>query len=113
MNSILNTIKKMIGYEEDYTPFDTEIIVHINSAFRRLNQLGVGKTRFSISDEAATWGDFLEDASAFEEAKTYIYLYVKLLHDPPGNSFLVSNIKEEMKELEWRMNVDADSLEEL
>lgn len=110
MESILDTIKMMIGYEPDYTPFDTELIELINSSIRKLNQLGVGKSKFSITGSTETWQDFLgESCDLFVDAKTYIFMNVKLLHDPPSNSFIVNIYKEELKELEWRMNVDYET----
>lgn len=110
MDSILDTIKLMIGYETDYTPFDTEIITLINSSLRKLNQLGVGVSNFVITGRDETWQDFLkDDISRFSDAKTYIFIDVKLLHDPPSNSFIVSCFQDEMKELEWRMNVDHET----
>ena len=110
MDSILNTIKLKIGYEPDYTPFDTEITDLINTALRRANQLGVGKPNFIITGPDETWQDFLGDnVLLFADVKTYIYIYVKLIHDPPSNSFLITNLKDEMSELEWRMNVNHET----
>lgn len=114
MDGILDTIKLMLGYLPDYNPFDVEITVHINSAFRTLNQLGVGKQGFLITGSKETWEEFLGDQlGSLDNCKTYIYLYVRLLHDPPTNSFIVTKFNEEMKELEWRMNVDAETPSEV
>lgn len=111
MDSILRTIKKLIGgvEDDDFTGFDTDLIVHINSALRILNQLGVGVSGFNITGLDETWTDFLgEDESILSEVKTYVYLKVKLVFDPPANSFTQQSIKDEIKELEWRMNVEVD-----
>lgn len=109
MDSIFDTIKLMLGYAVDYTPFDVELIGLINSSIRKVNQLGVGLQNFIITGRSETWDDFLKDTlEMFATARTYIFLNVKLLHDPPTNSFLITNIKDEMKELEWRMCVDSE-----
>lgn len=108
MNSILYTIKKMIGFDPEYNQFDTDIIVYINSAFSILKQLGVGpKEGFSISDETAVWSDFTTDVS-LEMVKTYIYFKVKVSFDPPSSSFALDSIKNQISELEWRMNSVVD-----
>ena len=105
-NSILNTIKAMIGIEIEETAFDNDIIVHINTVFFILNQLGVGPTEpFIIRDEYATWDNFISDSTNLESIKTYIYLKVKLLFDPPLNSSVIESMKNTINELEWRLNV--------
>lgn len=109
--SILNTVKIGIGYEPDYTPFDFELILYINSVLRTLNQFGVGENRFSVTSDKETWVDFLGTtvgADKFSEVQTYTILKVKLMHDPPSNSFLIDSINKNILELEWRMNVDAE-----
>lgn len=108
--SILTSIKKLLGPEEDYTHFDTDIIIHINSAFMNLNQLGVGpKGGFTIEDKEAKWEDFiLDDRKDIEGVKTYVYLKVRLIFDPPQMGYLVEAIKDQIKELEWRLNVQAE-----
>lgn len=110
MDSILISIKKLLGIEEDYTHFDIDLIMHINSAFMVLNQLGVGPTEgFSISDETATWSDFIsEDNKNFEGVKTYVQQKVKLVFDPPLSSAVIDSMKETIKEFEWRLNVAAE-----
>lgn len=105
-NSILNTIKEMIGIEIEETAFDNDIIVHINTVFFILNQLGVGPTEpFIIRDEYATWDNFISDSTNLESIKTYMYLKVKLLFDPPLNSSVIESMKNAIDELEWRLNV--------
>jgi len=108
--SILETISKLLGVQvsEDY--FDPDIMVHINSAFNELCQLGVGpNTPFRITGTDETWEDFMTNVSDFENVKTYIYLYVRLIFDPPTSGFVTDAIKARMAELEWRMYVQADN----
>ena len=108
-DSILTSVKKMLGIAEDYTFFDADVLMHINMVFMVLYQLGVGpSTPFSISDNSATWSDFLGDATDLEGVKTYIYLKAKLVFDPPQSSAAMEAIKENIKELEWRLNVAVD-----
>lgn len=112
MESILTSIKKLLGITEDYEHFDTDIIIHINSVFSILTQIGVGsETGFSISDKTATWSDFITDSTNLEMVKTYVYLKVKLLFDPPLNSSVTASIEKTISELEWRLNVAVDPKE--
>lgn len=109
MESILTSIKKLLGIHEDYEHFDTDIIMNINSAFMDLRLLGVGPTEgFSIEDEGAVWTDFLGDATDLEGVKMYIYLKVKLIFDPPQSSAVLSKYDEKIRELEWKLNVTVD-----
>ena len=110
MESILTSIKKLIGITEDYKHFDTDLIIHINSVFMILSQMGIGPDNgFSISDETTTWEDFLpSDNKNFEAVKTYIYLKTKLVFDPPQSSSTMEAIKQTISELEWRLNVEAE-----
>lgn len=108
--SILNTIKTMLNIPIDgsYAVFDNDIITHINSAFMTLKQLGVGpEVGFHIDDHTKNWSEFI-DESRYNEVKTYVYLRVRLLFDPPGTSFHVEAIKEQIKELEWRLSVERE-----
>ncbi len=108
ITSILTSIKKALGIEEEYTHFDPDIIMHINSAFFVLHQLGVGpETPFSIKDKSATWDEFI-DADKLELVKTYIYMVVRRAFDPPSNSAHLNALSEMIKEYEWRMNVEVD-----
>jgi len=112
MENILTSIKKMLGITEDYTYFDQDLIIHINSALAILTQLGVGPPGgFSIQDEGATWSDFLSDASKLEFVKSYIHLKVKLLFDPPLSSAVIESMNRMLSEFEWRIQVEADSEE--
>lgn len=107
--SILNSIKKLLGPTETYNHFDTDIILHINSALSVLTQLGVGpKTGFSIADASAVWGDLLGTDERLMMVKTFVYLKVKLVFDPPQNASLAGELEAEMKEYEWRIMIAAD-----
>lgn len=109
MNSILTSIKKLLGITEEYEHFDQDLIMHINSVFMILNQLGVGPEEgFSITGKSETWDEFTEDNLSIESVKSYIYLKVKLLFDPPTSSAVIESINRMISELEWRLNVSAD-----
>ena len=108
MESILTSIKKLLGITEDYEAFDTDIIIHINSALMVLNQLGIGEEGFTIDSAAETWDDFLGKSENVNAVKTLVYLRVRLAFDPPANSFVTSAIQEMIKEYEWRLNVQVD-----
>lgn len=106
--SILNSIKKLLGPEEDYTHFDKDIILHINAAFSRLCQLGVGpSTPFKIRSAEEVWTDFIEDGM-LEDVKQYVYLKVRVIFDPPGNSSLLNAMDAQINQLEWLMNSVAE-----
>lgn len=112
MDSILLSVKKMLGIEPDYKVFDQEIIMHINSVLMILEQLGVGQNApFYISGEDETWGAFLSDDIHFLElVKSYIYLKVRLIFDPPTTGVLHEAMERQVKEFEWRLLVQADEL---
>lgn len=111
-NSILLTIKKMLGISEEYHAFDIDIITNINSVFLTLNQLGVGPSSpFQITGEDEVWTDF-EESTKVPGIQTYLYLKVRLLFDPPTNSFLVDSIRKQIDELEWRLNIQKEYLVE-
>ena len=108
-SSILVTIKQMLGISYDYDAFDTDITVFINSAFMSLQQLGVGPNEgFSITGAVDTWDDFNIYGQMLEGIKTYIYLSVKMLFDPPANSFVMEAMKNTKEELEWRLREQAE-----
>ena len=110
MESILNSIKKLLGIAEDYDHFDSDIIMHINSVFATLTQLGVGpEDGFSIDDESAKWEDFLPEERMLHSVKSYMFMKVKLMFDPPLSSAVIEYTKEQIKELEWRLQVAVDS----
>lgn len=105
MSSILEDIKKLLGIPAEHTEFDTDIRIHINSAFSTLRQLGVGPSEgFMISDEEAQWVAFTGSDIDLNAVQTYIYLRVKYLFDPPAMSFHNVAVKEQIQELEWRLN---------
>lgn len=106
--SILDDIKALLGISKDIDHFDMDIIIGINSAFMTLNQLGVGPhVTFAIANKDATWNNFLKNRVHLEAIKSYIYLKTRLFFDPPGNSFLVEAIKNQIEELEWRLNAQT------
>lgn len=116
MDSILKSIKKLLGISEEETYFDTDIIMHINSVFSILHQLGVGPEKsFSIQGDTETWDDFIEDNTNFNDVRTYIYLKVRLIFDPPSSSAVMSAIERQISELEWRLSAEAfaKSVEEI
>lgn len=107
--SILTSIKKLLGIAEDYTEFDEDIITHINSVFLNLTQLGVGPEEgFMIKDYTAVWEDFINDSIQLQAVKTYVYLKVKLLFDPPLSSSVTESNNRMIAELEWRLNAAVD-----
>lgn len=111
-DSILDSVKKMLGIASDYTEFDVDIILHINSVFSTLNQLAVGpETGFIIEDKNAKWSDFIGEDPALSSVKSYVYLRVRLLFDPPTTSFAIESFKSQIQELEWRLNVQTDPWE--
>ena len=111
MDSILTSIKKLLGIAEEYEHFDADIIMHINTVFMTLTQLGVGPSEgFFIEDKYAEWVDFIDDPYKLQAVKTYVYLKVKLVFDPGsvGSSTLAS-YERQIQELEWRMNAIAET----
>lgn len=109
MESILTSVKKMLGITEEYEHFDVDLIMHINSVFMILNQLGVGPSKgFIITDKFATWADFIQSGENLESVKTYMYMKVKLLFDPPMSSAVMESMKQMISELEWRLNVQSE-----
>ena len=110
-DSILNSIKKPLGIEDDYTDFDADILMHINSILVILNQIGIGpENGFAIEDATATWDDFLNGDLRLNSVKTYMFLRVRMLFDPPTTSYLINSIKEEIQQLEWRLNVQREGV---
>lgn len=109
MDSILLSIKKMLGLPDDYEAFDVDIIMHINMVFNVLNQMGIGPEEgYAIRDDLQTWDEFLQDTRKLEMVKSYIYLKVKQIFDPGSSSALNTAIENQIKELEWRISVQAD-----
>jgi hypothetical protein len=107
--SILTSTKKILGIAEDYTVFDLDVITHINTAFSTLTQLGIGPADgFMIEDDTATWEQFTANDAQYNSVKTYVFLRVRQLFDPPGTSYLIAAFDAQVKELEWRMNVHRE-----
>lgn len=111
MDSILDSTKKILGIDKDDTAFDVDILMHINSVFSTLSQLGIGPvTGFAIEDASTTWDEFLSGDLHLNSVKTYIYLRVRLLFDPPTTSFTIDAMKQQLQELEWRLNVQREGV---
>lgn len=110
MDSILTSVKKMLGIAEEYDHFDADLIMHINSVLTILGQLGVGPDEgFFIEDDGAEWTDFVPDMSNLQFIKTYVYQKVKLLFDPPQSASAIEALNRSISELEWRINAQVDS----
>lgn len=108
-DSILDSIKKILGMPPSYDAFDTDLVIHINSVFGILAQLGVGpEGGFSISDNTTLWKAYLGDSKDLEMVKSYIALKVRLVFDPPTTGAVMDAMKEQIREYEWRLNVQVD-----
>lgn len=109
MESILISVKKMLGISEEYKHFDQDLIIHINSVFLTLSQLGISPSDgFMIEDDSAYWDDFLEDPYQLQAVKSYMYLKVKLLFDPPLSSAVIESMNRQIAEYEWRLNLTVE-----
>ena len=109
MDSILDSIKKLLGIQPEYRAFDEDLIIHINTVFAILNQIGIGPQEgFFIVDETTSWDDYMTDINQ-ASVRTYVYLKVRLLFDPPGSGILVDSINRMLSELEWRLYLEGDS----
>lgn len=109
MESILTSVKKLLGITEDYEHFDADIIMHINSVFMVLRQLGVGpENGFSITDKTTTWQDYAQNISEIEMVKSYVFLKVKMLFDPPLSGSVADGFNKLISELEFRLNAKED-----
>lgn len=105
-DSILRTVKKLVGIDENYDAFDLDIITHINSAMSTLDQLGIGPEEgFMIVDDSATWSQFLGDDPRLNSVKSLIGLKVRVVFDPPATSFTLDAFNKQIEELQWRLNV--------
>lgn len=110
MESILTSIKLLLGITEDYEAFDQQIIAHINSVFMILTQLGVGPPEgFIITSKIDTWNEFISDEKKMQLVKSYTYLKVKMLFDPPLTSAVMDSTNRMINEFEWRLNSQAES----
>lgn len=113
MESVLTSIKKMLGIVEEYTHFDADLIMHVNSVLSILNQIGVGPSEgFSIEDKEDVWTDFIPQSPKLEFVKSYVYMKVKLLFDPPISSAAIESINRLTSELEWRIQVATDPVKD-
>lgn len=109
--SILNSTKKMLGLDANYTAFDQDIIMHINSVFATLHQLGVGPDQsFAITDSTATWEQFIGSEQNINSVKSYMYIKVRLLFDPPATSFAIDSLQKQANEYEWRLNTHMEGV---
>lgn len=110
IESILTSIKKMLGIDESYTHFDADLIMHINSVFATLTQLGAGPEKgFSINDEDAKWSEFITDETILGFVKSYMHLKVKLLFDPPLSSAVIESMNKMISESEWRITTEVEN----
>lgn len=112
MDSILSSIKKALGITEEYAVFDADLIMHINTVLNILTQMGVGKNKgFTIIDSTSLWNDFIPEGEVLEMVKSYVYMKVRLMFDPPASSSVMESMNRMISELEWRIYVEADSKE--
>lgn len=110
MDSILGTIKKMLGIPEEYNIYDTDLIININENLNVLYQIGLGEKPFAIRGSSETWTDLLGDSLNLETVKSYIYLRVKQIFDPPSSSAMNEAMNNRIKELESRISFQVDSV---
>ena len=104
--SILNSTKKILGLDQSYTAFDQDVLTHINASFSILDQLGVGpEGGFAIEDDVPVWDDYPAPPNQLHLVKTYVFLKVRILFDPPPTSYLIQAATDQIKEYEWRLNV--------
>lgn len=108
MDSILNSVKKMLGLDADYKAFDQDIILLINGVLMVLRQLGVGVSDLSITGPNETWQNFIGEHTDLDAVKNYVFLKVKLSFDPPASSTVLKAYEDMCKEFEWRLNVQVD-----
>jgi hypothetical protein len=109
ITSILTSTKKVLGISEEYTAFDEDIIMHINTAFSTLNQIGLGPAEgFQIVDATAVWSDFLAGDIRLNNVKSYMFMRVKLMFDPPSTSYLITSMQNQINQLEWRLSIERE-----
>lgn len=111
MDSILNSIKKMLGLDSNYEAFDEDVILLINSALMSLNQLGL-PSGIRIEDSLTTWDEVTSDRNTLEAVKEYVYLKVRIVFDPPSSSYVLESLKDELRECEWRVMTQVFLLEQ-
>lgn len=111
-DSILDGTKKILGLDAGYTAFDHDVITHINTALMTVCQLGIGPEEgFMITDNTTTWEEFLGGYKMYNAVKSYVYLRVRVLFDPPNTSFLNTALQDQLRELEWRISIQRESVE--
>lgn len=110
-DSILNSVKKVLGLDDEYLVFDSDVILHINSVLSTLNQLGIGPENGYVVEDANTglWSEFITDDSRLNSVKSYMYLRVRMLFDPPTTSFMLDAMSKQISEMEWRINTYRES----
>jgi hypothetical protein len=110
--SILTSVKKAIGFAEDYTAFDEDILMHINSVFSTLTQLGIGPVDgFMIEDATAEWDDYETagvPSNELNSVRTYVFLKLRQIFDPPQSSYFIASMERQIAEFEWRLNVSRE-----
>lgn len=110
-DSILLSIKKLLGIQEGYKFFDADIIMHINTVFVTLVQLGIGPPNgFTIEDDFTSWYDYIGENKNYNLIKTYMYLKVRTLFDPPTSSVLMEIVNKNISELEWRITIESEPI---
>lgn len=116
MDSILTSIKKLLGIAEEYEHFDEDLVLQINAVFMTLKQLGIGPSEgFEIQNDSTTWNQYIDvekepdKLTLLSAVKTYIHLKVKMVFDPPLNGSVAESIKQRISELEWRLNHEVES----
>jgi len=106
---ILVSIKKVLGLPEADPSFDVDLIMHINTTLARLNQLGIGPAEgFMIEDAAATWDAFVGDDPRLSQIRTYVYMAVRLVFDPPGTSYALTSMEKQVEKFEWLLNAQRE-----
>lgn len=110
MVSILDSIKQLLGIDVNDNNFDKELVIHINGALMTLNQLGVGPSDYYIKDKDNVWDEFTQGRKDLEIIKSVTYLRVRLIFDPPQNSFLVTSIEKQIQEYDWRITVQTNKI---
>lgn len=110
-DSILTTLKASLGLTEDDTNFDPELIMHTNSVLSTFNQLGLGPDEgYAITDKDQTWEDFLGNELRYNDAKSLLYLRVRMLFDPPTVGYVVTAYEKLIDEAVWRLNVSREEI---
>lgn len=107
-DSILESVKKALGIGPELTAFDLDIVMHINTVFTTLHQLGVGEPGFTVEDKEATWDQFYNQTHNLHAIRTYVYMRVRIIFDPPVSAYGIQSLENACKELEWRLNHEVE-----